>query len=178
MPFPPSKRATFRLQHLQRDGRDGRRVGHAQERLPRIPFTFPMILQHGPDAVLVEQCRQDGDKLHLRELAADALSRSVGPGDKGSGVGRDEGFTPGHWRWLISFIIGMCGRRRGGGRSSKPATRTPFKGIGAPGLRIGVKGLNVDVDRRMRGDYTRFVAQSEGLGMEAGGLGNEDDGSV
>ena len=136
-----------------------------------------MIPQHRPNAVLVEQARQDGDKFYLRELAADALSRSVGPRDKGSGVGGDEGFAA--WRSLSLFIVGICGRnRRERRRSSEPATRTPFKGVGAPGLRIGVKGLKVDVDRRMRGDFISFVAHSERLAMEAGRLGDKNYGSV
>ena len=41
-----------------------------------------------------------------------------------------------------------------------------------------MEGLNVDVDQRMREDYIHFVAQSEALGMEAGGFGDKDYGSV
>ena len=41
-----------------------------------------------------------------------------------------------------------------------------------------MEGLHVDVDGRLRGQFVGFVAQGESLGMEAGGFGDEDYGSV
>ena len=79
--------------------------------------------------------------------------------------------------------MGVFVATKGGGRSRRrrrcePATRPPFEGVRAPSLRVRVEGLHVDVDGRMRGDYVRLVSQSDGLGVEACGLWEEDYGSV
>ena len=54
------------------------------------------------------------------------------------------------------------------GRNSEPATRTPVEGIRTPSLRISMKSLYVDVDRRTRREHMRFFSQSETLGMKTG----------
>lgn len=58
------------------------------------------------------------------------------------------------------MIMGAANCRR---RGSEPATRTPFKGVGTPSLRISVESLHVDVNRGIWRQYVRCVAQNEAL---------------
>ena len=115
--------------------------------------------------VIREQSGQDSDEFHLGELAPHTRAGTICPGDIRAFGGLDEFF--------------FAGIRGGWGGLLEPALWSPLESVRAPGLRIGVRSLHVDVNGGVRGeDMCAAVVCGKGLRVVGCGFGDEDDGAV